>query len=74
MSYYQVLCQAAGKIEKAFGNDSLSRAQVFLWHKDSANGRETVQDERDLDAPPLLDEHKRRQCEGSHSSRSMFDN
>jgi predicted DNA-binding protein YlxM (UPF0122 family) len=32
-------------IQKAFGNDSLSRAQVFRWHKDFANGRETVEDE-----------------------------
>jgi hypothetical protein len=33
------------KILKAFGNDSLSRAQVFRWHKDIVNGRETVGDE-----------------------------
>jgi hypothetical protein len=33
------------KIQKAFGNDSLSRAQVFRWHKDFVNGRETVKDE-----------------------------
>jgi hypothetical protein len=34
-----------GKIQKAFDNDSLSRAQVFRWHKDFVNGRETVEDE-----------------------------
>jgi hypothetical protein len=35
-----------GKIQKAFGNDSLSRAQVSRWHKDFVNGRETVGDEQ----------------------------
>jgi hypothetical protein len=29
-----------------FGNDSLSRAQVFRWHKDFVNGREMVEDEQ----------------------------
>jgi hypothetical protein len=33
------------KIQSAFGNDSLSRAQVFRWHKDFVNGREMVEDE-----------------------------
>jgi hypothetical protein len=28
------------KSQKAFGNDSLSRAQVFQWHKDFVNGQE----------------------------------
>jgi transposase len=32
------------KIHKAFGNDS-SCVQVFRWHKDFENGRETVKDE-----------------------------
>jgi histone-lysine N-methyltransferase SETMAR len=32
-------------IQKAFGNDSLSRTKVFRWHKDFVNGRETVADE-----------------------------
>jgi hypothetical protein len=31
------------KIRKVFANDSLSRAQVFRWHKDFVNGRETVE-------------------------------
>jgi hypothetical protein len=31
--------------QKAFDNDSLSRAQVFRWHNDFVNGRETVEDE-----------------------------
>jgi hypothetical protein len=26
-----------GNIQKAFGNDFLSRAQVFRWHKDFVN-------------------------------------
>jgi hypothetical protein len=33
------------KIQKAFGNDSLSCAQVFQWHKDFVNGQEIVEDE-----------------------------
>jgi hypothetical protein len=32
-------------IQKAFGNDSLSHAEVFRWHKDFVNGREMVKDE-----------------------------
>jgi hypothetical protein len=34
------------KIQKAFDNDSLSRAQVFRRHKNFVNGRETVEDEQ----------------------------
>jgi uncharacterized cysteine cluster protein YcgN (CxxCxxCC family) len=34
------------KLQKAFRNDSLSRAQVFRWHKYFVNGQEAVQDER----------------------------
>jgi hypothetical protein len=30
------------KIKKAFGNDSVSRAQVLLWHRNFVNGRETA--------------------------------
>jgi hypothetical protein len=49
----QVLCQAGGegaintyrKIQKAFGNDSLSHAQVFWWYEDFVNGQETMEDE-----------------------------
>jgi hypothetical protein len=33
------------KIQTAFGNDSVSGAQVFPWHKDFVNGREKVEDE-----------------------------
>jgi hypothetical protein len=31
------------KIQKAFGNDSASHAQIFWWHKDFVNGREMVE-------------------------------
>jgi hypothetical protein len=31
------------KIQEAFGNDSLTRAQVFRWHKDFGKLRETVE-------------------------------
>jgi hypothetical protein len=33
-------------IQRTFGTGSSSRAQVFRWHKDFVNGRETVEDER----------------------------
>jgi hypothetical protein len=33
------------KIQKAFGNDSVSHAQVFRWHKDFTNRWEMVEDE-----------------------------
>lgn len=33
------------KLVKVFGGDALSRSQVFLWHKQFENGRESVEDE-----------------------------
>jgi hypothetical protein len=33
------------KIQNAYGNYSVSRAQVFQWHKGFVNGREMVEDE-----------------------------
>lgn len=33
-------------IEKAYGNDALSKAQVFRWHKTFKEGREDVEDEQ----------------------------
>jgi hypothetical protein len=39
------------KIKKVFGNDSLSRAQVFRWHKVFVIGREKVEDERQSGRP-----------------------
>jgi hypothetical protein len=33
------------KIQKTFGNDSLSCTRVFWWHKDFVNGRGKVEDE-----------------------------
>jgi transposase len=64
------------KIQKACGNDSVSRAQVFRWHKDFVNWRETVEDEPRSGRPARLcgNKHKRRPCEDFHSSRSMPDN
>jgi hypothetical protein len=42
------------KIQKAFGNDSISCALVFRWYKDLVNGRETVEDEpRSRHAAPV---------------------
>jgi hypothetical protein len=33
------------KIQRAYGEHSLSRAQVFRWHKSFLEGREQVEDE-----------------------------
>jgi hypothetical protein len=42
------------KIRKAFGNDSLSCAQVFWWPKDFVNGRETVENELRFGCPASM--------------------
>jgi hypothetical protein len=42
------------KIQKAFGNDSVSRAQVFLWRKDFVNGWKTVEDEPRSERPATV--------------------
>ena len=34
-----------GKIVKMHGDSALSRAQVFRWHKEFKEGRESVEDE-----------------------------
>jgi transposase len=63
------------KIHKAFGNDSVSYAQVFRWHKDFVNRREVLEDEPRSGRPASVrTSTKRRPCEGFHSSRSTFDN
>jgi hypothetical protein len=36
----------SSNVQKEFGNESLSCAQLFRCHKDFVNGRETVEDER----------------------------
>jgi len=33
------------KLQRAYGEHSLSRAQVFRWHKSYLEGREQVEDE-----------------------------
>ena len=33
------------KLQRAYGEHSLSRAQVFRWHKSFLEGREQVEDE-----------------------------
>jgi len=33
------------KLQRAYGENSLSRAQVFRWHKSFSEGREQVEDE-----------------------------
>ena len=39
------------KLQRAYGEHSLSRAQVFRWHKSFLEGREQVEDERRAGRP-----------------------
>jgi len=38
-------------IQKAYGKDALSKAQVFRWHKSFREGREDVEDEQRIGRP-----------------------
>jgi hypothetical protein len=46
---HQILCEFATviyeKLQRAYGEHSLSRAQVFRWHKSFLEGREQLEDE-----------------------------
>ena len=35
-----------GKLQRAFGDDAMSRAQAFRWHKMFSEGRTLVEDEQ----------------------------
>jgi len=35
-----------GKLQQAFGDDAMSRAQAFRWHKMYSEGRTIVEDEQ----------------------------
>jgi len=35
-----------GKLQQAFGDDAVSRAQAFRWHKMFSEGRTIVEDEQ----------------------------
>jgi len=35
-----------GKLQQAFGDDTVSRAQAFSWHKMFSEGRTIVEDEQ----------------------------
>ena len=37
--------ETCGKLQEAYGEDALSRAQIFRWFKDFSAGRDSVQDE-----------------------------
>jgi hypothetical protein len=39
------------KLQRDYGEHSLSRAQVFRWHKSFLDGREQVEDEPHLGRP-----------------------
>jgi hypothetical protein len=41
------------KIQKVFGNDSVSHAQVFWEHKDFEMGKKQWKMNHNLDSPPL---------------------
>ena len=49
MKVYVMLGESATvtyeKLHRAYGEHSLSRAQVFRWHKSFLEGREQVEDE-----------------------------
>ena len=40
-------------IQKAYGKDALSKAQVFRWHKAFREGREDVEDEQHIGRPSM---------------------
>jgi hypothetical protein len=41
------------KLQRAYGEHSLSRAQVFRWNKSFLEGRDKVEDEPHAGRPPL---------------------
>jgi hypothetical protein len=51
-----------GKIQKAFGNDSVSRVQALRWHKDFVYGRETVEGEPRSGRPASVKRSKYVDC------------
>jgi len=40
------------KLQQAFGDDAMSRAQAFRWHKMFSEGRTIVEDEQRSGRPP----------------------
>jgi len=48
------------KLQRAYGEHSLSRAQVFRWHKSFLEGREQMEDEPHVGRPSNL--KNGRQC------------
>ena len=40
-----------GKLQQAFGDDAMSRAQAFRWHKMFSEGRTLVEDEQHSGRP-----------------------
>ena len=41
-----------GKLQQAFGDDAMSKAQAFRWHKMFSEGRTIVEDEERSGRPP----------------------
>ena len=54
------------KLQRAYGEHSLSKAQVFRWHKSFLEGREQVEDEPHAGRPSTL--KNGRQCGKSEFS------
>jgi len=40
-----------GKLQQAFGDDAMSRAQAFRWHKMFSEGRTIIEDEQSSGRP-----------------------
>lgn len=61
------------KLVKVFGDEALSRAQVFRWHKDFKNGRESVKDELRSGRPVEIrtDNNVQRVCARVHQDRRL---
>ena len=43
--------QTLGMLEKCFGNDTLTRSNVFRWHERFRSGRESVEDDEHSGRP-----------------------
>ena len=41
-----IVTTTLGKLQQAFGDDAMSRAQAFRWHKMFSEGRNIVEDEQ----------------------------
>jgi len=61
------------KLQRAYGEHSLSRAQVFRWHKSFLEGREQVEDEPHAERPSTSKTEDCGKSEVSCEVRSSID-